>query len=270
MHCNDVLEQISAALDGEGSAAQRSALEDHLASCPRCAALYEELAGQSRLLRALDCDVPEGLSARILSALPPQAPGKKSSVLHLRRWGTLAACLVLVCCGAFALSRPASQEKAAWDVASKAVQADAALPTEMEMELAITTPAEAQAAEAKDAPAELAEAEPLIRAIRYERIDWTEELTNSAVFLTEEEAAGWLSPEADLSSARYILVTLTEPSGSVSHTVEDVRMAADGSCEVVIRREVPETGTCDMAAWHILIEVEPVFPEDAPVTLTVQ
>ena len=268
MHCNDVLEQVSAALDGENSTAQRSALEDHLASCPRCAALYQELAGQSRLLHALDCDVPEDLSARILSALPPQTPAKKSSVIRLRRWGTLAACLVLVCCGAFALSRPAAESKAAMDVAVKINYTDADFPAEFEVGL--VTPAESQAVEAQDASAETVETVSLIRAIRFERIDWAEELTPSAVLLTAEEAADRLSPEADLSSARYILVTLTEPSGSVSHTVEDVVLTEYGSCEVVIRREVPETGTCDMAAWHIFIEVEPVFPEDTPITLTVQ
>ena len=58
MNCDQALEAISAALDGELSAKERAQLEAHLAHCPSCAALFDELAGQSRLLRQLDCQVP--------------------------------------------------------------------------------------------------------------------------------------------------------------------------------------------------------------------
>ena len=72
MNCDQALEAISAALDGELSAKERTLLDAHLADCPTCAALFDELAGQSRLLRQLDCQVPEDLTARILSQLPEQ------------------------------------------------------------------------------------------------------------------------------------------------------------------------------------------------------
>ena len=51
MNCDQALEAISAALDGELSAKERTLLDAHLADCPTCAALFDELAGQSRLLR---------------------------------------------------------------------------------------------------------------------------------------------------------------------------------------------------------------------------
>ena len=109
MNCQEALEAISAAIDGELSPDERAALDAHLASCPACTALFEELSGQSRLLRDLDCAVPAGLSARILASLPDRAedggagskpnvtpfPVKKRPALW-RRLGTLAACLALV------------------------------------------------------------------------------------------------------------------------------------------------------------------------------
>ena len=105
MHCDELFEQMSAALDGELSPAERRELDDHLAQCPQCRELFDELAGHSALLRGLDCAPPEGLSARILSDLPPQKK-KAAPVIRLRRWGTLAACAVLALVGAFALSSP--------------------------------------------------------------------------------------------------------------------------------------------------------------------
>ena len=53
-----------------------------------------------------------------------------------------------------------------------------------------------------------------------------------------------------------IMVLLEEYSGSNRHTVQSVRMSADGHCSIYIDRIVPEAGTCDMAEWHILIGLE--------------
>ena len=53
-----------------------------------------------------------------------------------------------------------------------------------------------------------------------------------------------------------IMVLLEEGSGSVRHQVRSVHVSADGRCCLYIDRIVPEAGTCDMAEWHILIEVE--------------
>ena len=53
------------------------------------------------------------------------------------------------------------------------------------------------------------------------------------------------------SSHKLLVVVLEEGSGSVSHTVAEVN-----GLGVTIQREIPEVGTCDMAEWHILIEVD--------------
>lgn len=94
MDCDRYLELMSAALDGELSAGERRELDSHLAVCPACAALFEQLSGQSAALRELDCEPPAGLTGRVMANLPEQKkPGKS---IHWKRWGSLAACLILV------------------------------------------------------------------------------------------------------------------------------------------------------------------------------
>lgn len=51
-----------------------------------------------------------------------------------------------------------------------------------------------------------------------------------------------------------IVVLLEEGSGSITHTINDLVMSEDGKLYVYIDVNVPETGTCDMAYWHIFIE----------------
>ena len=54
MDCEQALERMSEALDGPLSLQAREELDDHLARCPHCAALFEALKGQSQVLRELD------------------------------------------------------------------------------------------------------------------------------------------------------------------------------------------------------------------------
>ena len=50
---------------------------------------------------------------------------------------------------------------------------------------------------------------------------------------------------------KLLMVLVSEGSGSTRHAVTDVSRD-----HVVIRRLEAQTGTCDMAAWHILIELD--------------
>ncbi len=100
MEHEQYLELMSAALDGEITPAERQALDAHLAVCPECAALWQELRDQSAALRALDCEVPEDLKGRIMADLPPQETPRRSP---WRRWAAACACLVVV---AAALTAP--------------------------------------------------------------------------------------------------------------------------------------------------------------------
>lgn len=51
-----------------------------------------------------------------------------------------------------------------------------------------------------------------------------------------------------------IVVMLEEPSGSIRHLVTAV-VQTDDRTRVLIRRDVPEPQTADMAQWHILLEL---------------
>lgn len=60
----------------------------------------------------------------------------------------------------------------------------------------------------------------------------------------------------DFFANNYLVyVILEEPSGSISHTVESVRMSQAERLMIAIRRDVPEAGTDDMAYWHIVLEL---------------
>lgn len=59
--------------------------------------------------------------------------------------------------------------------------------------------------------------------------------------------------EAYFENQCLILVLLQEGSGSTRHKVDRVG-TADGDTVISIQTITPEVGTCDMAAWHILIE----------------
>lgn len=280
------MEGISAALDGELSPVERNALDEHLANCPDCAALFHELAGQSRLLRELDCQVPEDLSERILSRLPEQisAPPVKRRVIHWRRWGTMAACLVLVVWAGLALPQqsknaapqaetvslkpvaPGAEQRAAENQTIESAEPSANMiagPSAFSL-----TPDEASLDSASPGPA--LKSMP-VDGVQHLPLSWSEDFSQPAARLLDDSDAlsGFLAqyPQDDLTeaaaaydegyfeTAALLAVTLEESSGSVSHTVEGVFPADDG-WEIVIRRQVPEVGTCDMAAWLILIETD--------------
>ncbi len=52
-----------------------------------------------------------------------------------------------------------------------------------------------------------------------------------------------------------ILVLLEEGSGSIRHNVDFVKIDTDAKLQISIGSILPETGTCDIAEWHIMIEV---------------
>lgn len=92
---------MSAALDGESTAEERRELELHLAVCPECADLWKRLCAQSAALRAMDCQLPDGLKERIMSQLPARKPRRSP----WKRWAAACACLVIAVGAVFAGSR---------------------------------------------------------------------------------------------------------------------------------------------------------------------
>ena len=62
--------------------------------------------------------------------------------------------------------------------------------------------------------------------------------------------------EAYFENQILVMVLLEEGSGSNRHEVDSVKVGSDGTLYVGINSIVPEVGTCDMAQWHVLIELE--------------
>lgn len=56
-------------------------------------------------------------------------------------------------------------------------------------------------------------------------------------------------------SKYLIFVLLEEGSGSVRHEVTQVQQTSDKQISVLIDTVTPEVGTCDMAEWHIILEL---------------
>ena len=99
MTCDQALEAISAALDGELSDAEREELEVHLTSCPACRALYDDL--RDIQADALDSalEVPEGFHDRVMAAVAEESgvtPVRTRKRRSWKRWGGLAAVAAVV------------------------------------------------------------------------------------------------------------------------------------------------------------------------------
>ena len=103
--CEDSLEQISRGLDGDLTAQEQTALEEHLAACPQCRALARELTELHQLMGELEeTPAPDTLAPSVMAAIRRE---KKPVPLGLRPWfrtvGGLAACAV-ICLGLYAFN----------------------------------------------------------------------------------------------------------------------------------------------------------------------
>lgn len=113
--CDETLELISAALDGALTEEEQAALEQHLASCPACSALFAELDGLHAAAAQLEeipapADFTDQVMARI-AADPVQEtsanvvpfPAKKRSRTPWKGWAATAAVVAVVVLGVTAL-----------------------------------------------------------------------------------------------------------------------------------------------------------------------
>lgn len=104
-HCDEYVALISAAIDGALSPAEQKKLAEHLASCPECQALYEELTALHTALSGLPpVEVPADLTERILAAVAAEQilpQEKKKSPIPWQRWLASAAVLAVVVAGAW-------------------------------------------------------------------------------------------------------------------------------------------------------------------------
>lgn len=80
MNCESVWKKVSDYLEGELEPGERAALEQHIAGCPRCTAVWEGVKNVSRLYgdkRAFE--VPQGFSQRLHARLDNEILGPRGS-----------------------------------------------------------------------------------------------------------------------------------------------------------------------------------------------
>ena len=110
--CDEIVELISASLDGQLTADEQTALDEHIACCPACSALLDDL----RTLHAAAADwedvpAPAGFAESVMKAVaaettPEKAdnvipfPTKKTRSSPWKRWSLSVAAIAIVVLGA--------------------------------------------------------------------------------------------------------------------------------------------------------------------------
>ena len=130
--CDEILELISAALDGALTADEQTELDEHLSRCPACSALFDELKSLREASAELeDVPAPDGFAGRVMDAIaaaPAQEhsdnvvpfPAKKRSRTPWKGWAATAAVVAVVALGAVTLPGQlgASSDSSAADYAA--------------------------------------------------------------------------------------------------------------------------------------------------------
>lgn len=77
--CDEIVDLISAALDGALTPDEQTALDEHLAVCPVCSALFADLRALHITVSELDeVPAPAGFSARVMSAIAADSAQKQN------------------------------------------------------------------------------------------------------------------------------------------------------------------------------------------------
>lgn len=134
--CEAIFELISAELDGALFQEERERLERHLAECPHCRALRQELAAVSAVMRGAEeveppTELRETIMERVRAQAGAAAPVTRPQSGH-RHWGTMiasAACVAVVLLATLgpARERLTSADKEAQPAYSGTLQESASL-----------------------------------------------------------------------------------------------------------------------------------------------
>lgn len=93
---------VSAFLDGELPAEQRSEVAAHLAACPACQRYFDDLVAIHDALDREEVPVPEGFADRVMARVRETDQDREEKVIrfpHWKRWAALAACCAVVMLG---------------------------------------------------------------------------------------------------------------------------------------------------------------------------
>jgi len=101
-----------------------------------------------------------------------------------------------------------------------------------------------------------------------EEIFWIESLSELETYVKEYEDIfnfDWDDPsfrehieqyDEDFFAENHLFfVVVDEPSGSIRHGVEEIT-AEEDVLNIHMSRDIPDVGTWDMAAWHVVIELD--------------
>ena len=230
--CIDFPEQMNAVLDGEATPAQEAELTAHLALCPACAALYEDLRALREGADGLLVQAPDGFAGAVMERVRAEAaqPRLKALPKSRRRAWMPAAAMAAVCAiallgsGALKYLQPASGDPAAAPAAG--LMAASGTPSDLAVDQtdAYAAPAEAPAVYG-------AQSEP------------TPYVYTDSVGAPAEKAAANAAPSEEVSLA-------VSPAANFSRSAEDgFRQALDlvvervcGSSGYTMRTDYAEDG----------------------------
>lgn len=107
--CEEILELLSARLDGPLTAGEERFLERHLDGCSACRALAEDLEALHAVMPELEEAPPPGIKEAVMARIkaevgePIPLPVKRTPVRRWQAWGAAAAVVLLVAAGGFGL-----------------------------------------------------------------------------------------------------------------------------------------------------------------------
>ena len=114
-NCDEILDLISASLDGALTTEEQTTLDVHLASCPACSALYTELCGLHTAAAELEeLPAPAGFAEAVMAAIAAQpAQDQSDNVIPFSakrktralwtKWAATAAAVAIVVLGAVSI-----------------------------------------------------------------------------------------------------------------------------------------------------------------------
>ena len=94
--CAQYTALISAAVDGELSAAEREELMDHLVQCPACREVYGEMAAMHQAFSQLDTEVPGDLTGAVMAKVRAQGQIRKPRTYWWQLTAAAACCALVV------------------------------------------------------------------------------------------------------------------------------------------------------------------------------
>lgn len=275
MSCERYLDWISARLDGELTAQEETQLADHLCQCEQCRVIAEELECVRGALTELEqVQPPKELSGRVMDQIRQEKQRQKETARRrtFRQLAGLAACLLLFV-GVYRMDRAGMDRgQNVFDVGYTAArfvageQAYTAYSAQADSAHAdveqVTEHTQTSAGEpahyffCNDRYIRLYSPVEQVPAARI--LGSVQELLEFAAGFAEDDLSEVIGKydETYFKQGRLLAVVLEENSGSIRHKIDSQGLLCN---KVVIQRIVPEQGTCDMAAWLILAEVDTMF-----------